>query len=196
MQPDRPVPARLAQQRDQPLALAQRVAADDMRPLGKQRHAGQQPADLLLRRRMVKYRQRERRLGHEHVARHRHEAGAGRIGGALVVAADHRPRALVLHRHLRTAQHVPCRLQPYAHIVDAHRLAPAQRLLRLPCPPLAEPDPHQRQRVRACQHGAMARTRVIGMRMGDHGTIHRPGRINKEAAGLAPQPLRRRLQPG
>jgi hypothetical protein len=31
----------------------------------------------------------------------------------------------------------------------------------------------------------MAWTRVIGMRVGDHRAVHRTGRINEEAAGLA-----------
>ena len=166
-----------------------------MRPVGKQRDAGQQPADLLLGRRMAEHRQGKRRLGHEHVARDRHEAGAGGIGGALVVAADHRPRALVLHRHLGAAQHMPGRLQPDTHVADAQRLAPVQRLLRLPCPLLAQPCAHQRQRVGARQHRAMAGTRVIGMRVGDHRAVHRPGRIDEEAAGLAVQPLRQDAQP-
>ena len=76
---------------------------------------------------MAEHRQRERRLGDEHVARHRHEAGAGGIGGALVVAADHGARALVLHRHLGAAQHMPGRLQPDPHAaeVNASRPSPA-----------------------------------------------------------------------
>ena len=43
VQIDRPVPSGLAQQGDQPLALPERVAADDMGALGEQRDARQQP---------------------------------------------------------------------------------------------------------------------------------------------------------
>ena len=39
----------------------------------------------------------------------------------------------------------------------------------------------------------MAGTGVIGVRMGDHRAVHRPRRIDEEAAGLAPEPLRHRL---
>ena len=58
-----------AQQRDQPLALAQRIAADDVRALRKQRDAREQSADFRLRRRMAEHRQREGRLGDEYIAR-------------------------------------------------------------------------------------------------------------------------------
>ena len=48
VQIDRPVPAGLAQQRDHALAFAERVAAHDMRAPGEQRHAVEQPGDLVL----------------------------------------------------------------------------------------------------------------------------------------------------
>ena len=46
MEVDRPVPARFPQERDQPLALAERVAADDVGPLREQRDAPQQLSEI------------------------------------------------------------------------------------------------------------------------------------------------------
>ena len=67
---DRPVPPRFPQQRDHPLALAERVAADDVGPLREQLHRAQQPRDLAGGRRVAEDRQAEGRFRHEHVAGH------------------------------------------------------------------------------------------------------------------------------
>ncbi len=57
VQENRSLPAGLAQQRDHPLAFAERIAADDMGPVGEQFPAGEQPGDFLVGRRMVEHRQ-------------------------------------------------------------------------------------------------------------------------------------------
>ena len=90
----RAVVAGVAQHADDALRLAQRIGADQVRPLGKLRDRGQQLADLALRRRMAEHRQRERRLGDEHVAGDRLEGRAGRVGLPLVVARGDDPEAL------------------------------------------------------------------------------------------------------
>ena len=86
VQIDRRVVAGLAQQRDHALRLAERIGADEMRALGKQRDRAQQLGDLAVGIAVAEHRQREGRLGDEHVARHQLERRAGRIGDVLVVA--------------------------------------------------------------------------------------------------------------
>ncbi|MNS36633.1 hypothetical protein D3C72_688270 [compost metagenome] len=78
--------ARLAQQPDEALRLAERIGADEMGAFGELLDRAQQPSDLLDVRRMAKDRQAERGLGDEDVARHGFEGGAGGIATALVVA--------------------------------------------------------------------------------------------------------------
>ena len=87
MQVNGRVPARLTQQRYNPLRLAQCIGANDMRSLGVKRHAGQQPPDLVYGRWVAEDRQRKRRLSHEHVAGDRYEWPAGWIRAAFVVTA-------------------------------------------------------------------------------------------------------------
>ena len=62
------VPGR-ADQRDHALRLAERIGADEMRALGKQRDRAQQLGDLGARIAVAEHRQAERRLGDEGVAR-------------------------------------------------------------------------------------------------------------------------------
>ena len=138
VQVDRPPVARLAQQRDHPLRLAQAVGAHDVAALGEQLARAQQPRHLGRGRRVAEHRQAEGRLGDQHVAGHRREARAGRVRPALVVARVDDPPPLVLEHHLRRAQHVPGRRQPDRHPADLDRLAPGQRPLH-PARPLAQP---------------------------------------------------------
>jgi len=46
---------------------------------------------------------------------------------------------------------------------------------------------HHVERLLRGQHRTMARPGVVGMAMGDHGALHRPDRVDVEAAGLASQ---------
>ncbi len=196
VQVDRAVPAGLAQQRDHPLALAERVGADDVRALREQRHAVQQLLDLVRGGRVAEHRQGEGRLGDEHVARDRHERRAGRIRRALVVAGDHGAAAPPLHRDLRAAEHVARRLQPHADLADGDRLAVGMRLLRV------------------ATRSAPMRTRMIASVSGLASTAPWPGRAWSawawvmtarstgrtgsmiEAAGLAVQAVGQDFQPG
>ena len=68
MEIDRLVVALLADQRHDPLRLAERIGADDMGALGKERDRVEQLADLVARVRVAEHRQAEGRLGDEHVA--------------------------------------------------------------------------------------------------------------------------------
>ena len=196
VQMDRTVPAALPQQGDQALALAQRVAADHVRALGKQAHALQQARDLRCGRRMAEHRQSEGRLGDEHVAGDRLERQAGRIGHALVVAGDHDAAAVPFHRHLGAAQHMPGRPQPYPDPVEHDRLAIAQHLARHARAPGSHTYVHQRHGLRAGQHRCVAGAGMVGMRMGDDGARDRPGRIDVKAARLAIETAGQHLQPG
>ena len=59
---------------------------------------------------------------------------------------------------------------------------------------VAVAQPHQVERLLRRQHRAVARPRMVGMAVGDHGLVDRPRRVDMEAAGLAAQAGRRRRQ--
>ena len=103
MQVDGPVVARLPQQGDDPLRLAQRIGADDMGAFREKGEALQQPGDLVRGVRMAEDRQGEGGLGDEDVAGHRFEARAGRVVAALVVARDDDAAAAPFQHDLRRA---------------------------------------------------------------------------------------------
>ena len=75
--------------------------------------------------------------------------------------------------------------------VERQRLAVADRL-RAAGEILAVAQPHDVERLLRRQHGAVAGARVVGMAMGDQRLLHRPGRVDVEAAGLAAHAGRRR----
>ena len=141
--PSQPASRRSA---NQPLALAERVAADDVgcargnsRTLSSSREASPSAGGC-------------RNTGSPKVASvtntsqgDRLEAAAGRIRHPLVVAGDNRPAAPPLHRHLGAAEHVPGRLQPDPDTVDQQRLAILQHL---PLPSRAAPRPCGRPSAR------------------------------------------------
>ena len=164
-----------------------------MRALGEQRDAREQPLDFGVRGRMAEYGQGERRLGDEHIARHRLERCAGGIGGALVIAADHRAAAAEFHHHLRAAEYVARRHEPQRHLAGLDAFTPTDGAFGFAGNPAG---PHQRQRRRAGEHGAIAGARMVGMGVRDDGLVHRADRIDEEAAGLAIKALRQHAQPG
>ena len=184
MQVDRRVVAGLAQQRDHALRLAERIGADEMRALGKQRDRAQQLGDLAVRIAVAEHRQAERRLGDEHVAGHKLERRAGRIGHVLVVAGGDDSQAIGLDRDLRRAEHVAGRMEGHARAVERQRLAVADRL-RAAGEILAVAQPHEVERFLRREHGAVAGPRVVGMAVGDERLLHRPGRVDVKAAELA-----------
>ena len=106
MQVDRRVVAGLADQRDHALRLAERIGADQMRALRKQRHRRQQLLHLVGGIAVAEHRQAERRLGDEDVAGHQLERRAGGIARVLVVAGGDDAGVLAGHRDLRRAQHM------------------------------------------------------------------------------------------
>ncbi len=86
MQKDELLVARLAQERDHPLCLAQRIGADEMRTFGKQRDRMEELGDLGVGVAVPKHRQGESRLRDEDVAGLALEPRAGRIRNGLVIA--------------------------------------------------------------------------------------------------------------
>ena len=95
VQPDRLVVAGGAQQRDQPLRLAEAVGADEMGALREGGERGEQAADLARVGLVAEHRQPEGRLRHEQVAGHQLEGRRGRDrGGACSRRRSPRARPL------------------------------------------------------------------------------------------------------
>ncbi len=180
--------ARTAQQRDQPLRLAQRVGAHQMRPLRKGAERAQQPFHFVLRARMAEDGQAERRLGDEDVAGDGLEGRAGGIRRALVVARDHHAQAVRLDNGLRAAQDMPRRHEAQADAADTQHFA-IGRGLGAAGEALAIARCHDGQRFRRRQHRPVAAAGVVGMAVGDDGARHRPHRVDVEIARRAVEPL-------
>ncbi|HEY7600083.1 MAG TPA: tetratricopeptide repeat protein, partial [Candidatus Limnocylindrales bacterium] len=139
------------------------------------------------------HRQAEGRLGDEHVAALQLERRAGRVGNVLVVAGGDDPEALAVDLDLHRAEHVAGRME--AHGGTAERQALARRHgLRRAGEIVAIAQPHHVEGFLRRQHRAMAGAGVVGMAVGDHGLVHRPGRVDVKAAGLAAHARRRRHQ--
>ena len=186
MQIDRRVVAGRAQQRDHALRLAERIGADQMRALRKQRHRGQQLLHLIRRIAMAKHRQAKGGLGDEDVARHHFERRAGRIGRILVVAGRDDAGVLAGDRDLRRAQHMAGGMKFDRDVAEPDLLAIGDGL-RTAGEIVAIAQPHHVERLLGGQHRAMAGPGVVGMAVGDHGALDRPHRIDMKAAGLAAQ---------
>ena len=181
----------LAQERDHTLRLAERIGADEMGALRKQRQRVEQFGDLQTRVAVAKNRQRKRSFGNEKVARHELEWRAGRIGHVLVVAGSHHPQAISLDQRLRRAKHVTGRMQRHFHLAHAHTFTVARSLHR-PCEIVAVSQTHQVERFLRRQDRAMARPRVVGMRVRDQRPLYRPCRIDMEGTELTECTDRRR----
>ena len=153
---------------DDPLRLPQRVGADQHAAARVGVKAVEQPVDLAAGLRMAEHGQPERRLGDEHVARHGHEAGAGRVGPALVVAGDHDLLALVLQHDLSAAEDMARGHEADVDVADANRLVVGDGL---PARLRTVAAFHDRQRLGSREHRAMPAARVIRVAMRDH----RPG---------------------
>ena len=120
--------AGLADQRDHPLRLAERIGADEMRPLRKLRDGSKELCDLGAVVGVTEHRQREGRLGDEHVAGDRLEGAAGRVEAALVVARCDDAHAALLHGDLRRAEDMAGRMKGDRHVTHRHGLADRRRL--------------------------------------------------------------------
>ena len=195
MDVDGRVPARLAQQPDDALALAQRVDADEMGTLRTAAHRGEQPRDLAAVVGVDEDRQAERGLGDENVAGLRLEGRAGGITPALVVSRDDHAGPRMFEHDLGGSQHVPGGGQPDRDIADADLLAIGRRLQRV-ARGVAVAGAHDGERAGGRQHGGVARARMIGMRVGDHRPRHRARGIDMEIARLDIEALGRRPDPG
>ena len=126
---DRPVVALLAKQCHDPLRLAERIGADDMGPLGKQRDGIEQLADLLAGIGMAEYRQPEGRLGDEDIAGHDLVGQAGRVARALVVSGHDDAGAAGLDGDLSRAEHMAGGGEADRHVADANVFAQRGDLL-------------------------------------------------------------------
>lgn len=191
VQPERRVIPRLTQQGDEPLRLAERIAADHMRAPGEERDVIEQACDFALRIRVTKNRQRECGLGDEKIAGHEFERGACCIRRALVIPADDGPLALILDHDLRATQHMAGRGQPEGGIADPQRLPIAEGLLGRAGAVLSHAPPHDRQRLRRGEHVVIAGACVVGMPVGDDGLLNREKRVDVEVAWRAEKALRR-----
>ena len=184
-----PLVARLPQQRDQPLALAQPIDADLMRALRKVAERGEELRHLLRVGLMAVDGKAEGGLGHEEVAGHEFEGIAGRVAVALVVAGDHGALALIFDHHLGGAEDVARRYEAEGHVPDlsAPRHRPAPERGRMTAGP--EAQAHDGERIRRGQHRAMAGPRMVRMAVGDDGARHRGMRIDEEVARHAIEAL-------
>ena len=171
MQIDGRVIAGLAQQRDHALAFAEAIGADDVGSLGKQRHGASSFATSAVAIAMAEDGQPEGRFGDEEVAGDRLERG--RVGSrrALIIAGDDGAAAAPFDHHLRAAEHMPGRLEPYFHFTDLQPLAKGESLGAGPRGS-TEPRLHDGDGLACCQHMLMPRPGVIRMRMRDDCALH------------------------
>ena len=143
---------------------------------------------------MTEYGKAESRLGDEDVAAGQFEAGAGRVGAALVVAGDDGAGSAVLEEHLGAAENMPRRQKRDTDIVAVDRLAIGGRLAA-GCKVLAIADRHDFQRFLGGENGGVAGPRMIGVAMGDDGAVNRAGGVDIGARGSAIEALGPDLQP-
>ena len=101
VQVDRRIVARLPEQRDHSLRLAQRIAADEVGALGKRRNRAQQPRDFVSRPGVLEDRQAEGRFGDEQIAFDQLEGLRRAVVEPLVVARDDDALAVMLEQYLR-----------------------------------------------------------------------------------------------
>src|SRR6266446_10975748 len=109
----------------------------------------QQLLDLVAVGRVAEDRQPERRLGDEEVAALRLEAGAGRVGSALVIARDDNSAAAIVDDRLGAAEDMPGGDQGNRYVAERNRRAIAGRLQRR-AGALAIALPHDRDRLSRC----------------------------------------------
>src|SRR6266851_1873226 len=194
MQVDRLVIAGGAQQRDEALTLAEGVDADKMAAFGKEANRMQELLDLVAVGRVAENRQPEGRLGDEQIAALRLEAGAGRVGAALIVARDHDAAAAIVDYRLGAAEDVAGRRQADRYIADRQLLAIAGRLHR-PAGALAIALAHDRDRLGGGEHAVMAGPGMVAVAVRDDRALHRLHRVDMKATGLAIKPGRGRADP-
>ena len=115
------VPAR-SKLGDDPLRFSERISANQHAPARIGMQAVKQPVDLATGLGVAEHRKPERGLGDEDIARHRHEAGAGRVRAAFVITGNHHLLALIVEDDLRRSEHVTCGDEADVNIADAKGL--------------------------------------------------------------------------
>src|SRR5437660_414823 len=96
--------AAIAQHREDALAFAEGIDADDVAALGKQPQRVKKFIDLVVIRRMAKDRQAESRLGDEDVAWLRLEGSTGRVRAPLVITGNDDAAAAISEHDLGATQ--------------------------------------------------------------------------------------------
>ena len=152
----------------------------------------QQPVDLAARVGMAEYRQAERRLGDEDVARHRLERRTGRVLAPLVVARHDDPLARMLEHDLRRAEHMAGGDEADVDLADAEALAIGHGFAVL----LAIAGRHDRQRLRRRPDFAVSAARMVGMAVRDERACLRLRRIDPRVGGAHVDAFGKRLYPG
>ncbi len=191
MQIDRRVVPGLAQERDDALRLAERIGADEMGALGKQRDRVQKLGDLGVGIAMAEHRQRECRLGDENVAGNELERRASRIGNVLVIAGGDDAHPVGGDGDLCRAKHMAGGMKRDCCAIDLEALTVGDRLIRAG-EIVAVAQPHQIERLLGRQHGAVSGAGMIGMGVRDQRPLHRARRIDMETAEFAAHAGRRR----
>ena len=105
---------------DDPLRFAERISADQYAAARIGVQAVKQPVDLAASVGVAEHWKSERGLGDEDIARHRHEARAGRVRAALVIAGNHHSLALVLEHDLRRSEDMAGGNEAHVNITDAN----------------------------------------------------------------------------
>ena len=192
MNKERLVMARLPQQTNDALRLAEGINANEMRALGELRDGFQSGKSRPHRRDGGR---RAGRTSPRKRTRRRALAGtASRSGrGGAIVAGDDDGQAFPAHDDLRGTEHMSRRHERHFHIIEGNGFAVA-RGLRSFGEVRAIARRHDGECFLRRQNGLMSRPRVIGMAMGNHGARCRPHRIDNEIAGDAAQPGRRGTQ--
>ncbi len=188
MEIDGPVIARLAQKRDQALALAKAIDADLVRAVGKIGERLQQLCDLAVIGLVAIDRKPECRLGDEEIAGDKLEACAGRVAPALVVARDHRPPAAMVDHHLGRAENVSGGNERHRYVADPDWPPVVEWLEGCPCP-RPEPQLHDVDRIGRRQHRIVAGPRMVRVAMGDDSARHRRMRVDMEVSRHAIKPM-------
>ena len=193
MEVDRRAVAGFAEKRDHALRLAERIGADEMRPLREQRHRAKQFCDLLVRVAVAEHRQGEGCFRDKDVARHEFERRTSRIRHLLVIAGGDHAQTAGFDRDLRRAEHVAGGVKRHSRAAEIDAFAVADRLARTG-KILAVAQPHEIEGFLRRQHGAVAGAGMVGMRVRDQRPLDRPRRIDMKRADFAAYAGRRRRQ--
>ncbi len=128
---------------------------------------------------MPKNRESERCFGDENVTRNWCKGRARGVGHILVVAGTDDTEVRGLDQDLRCAEHVAGGMETRLDATDAGSFTVIDRL-RAAGEIFAIAQTHQVERLRGCQHRAMAGPGVVGVRMGNQRAGNRPRRIDME----------------